>query len=267
MFAEIPRVHMFGFDFLNAESCEQTAGLLFGWINSGDDPAGGCIRVVITPNVDQIVKYSRPDSAVLLTRFRRSAVVLADGQPLVWLSRAIHRPLAQRLPGSTVFGHLWRALRDSRVAVVVVSPSESVSTRLMLDHPGATAITAPHIAATDSVALDSLAAAIIAAVDSISARAVFIGLGFPKQELLASLVLDDFERRGSRPPVMMLIGGSLEFYLGDKKRAPESWQRLGLEWFHRFLQEPRRLFKRYFVTDVRFVVLAVRELAAARRSR
>jgi N-acetylglucosaminyldiphosphoundecaprenol N-acetyl-beta-D-mannosaminyltransferase len=56
-------------------------------------------------------------------------------------------------------------------------------------------------------------------------------------------------------------------YLGQVKRAPMWMQRVGLEWFFRFIQEPRRLFKRYFVTDTRFMLLLIRELARARTYR
>ena len=50
----------------------------------------------------------------------------------------------------------------------------------------------------------------------------------------------------------MALGATVDFEAGTLKRAPECWRTLGLEWFYRFLQEPRRLFKRYFIDDMRF---------------
>ena len=55
-----------------------------------------------------------------------------------------------------------------------------------------------------------------------------------------------------QPPLFLLLGASYEFYLDLKKRAPAFWQKIGMEWFYRFTQEPGRLFKRYFIDDIRF---------------
>ena len=93
---------------------------------------------------------------------------------------------------------------------------------------------------------------------------VFVGISFPKQQAIALALIDACEARGERPPIMLTLGASFEMYLGLCARAPRMMQRLGLEWFFRFLREPRRLFKRYFVADLRFAWLVLRELVSAR---
>ena len=77
-------------------------------------------------------------------------------------------------------------------------------------------------------------------------------------------LLTPLRRSGEPMPIFLLLGGSFEMYLGTTKRAPTWMQRVGLEWFFRFLMEPKRLFRRYFVTDTRFVWLLARELLAAK---
>ena len=57
----------------------------------------------------------------------------------------------------------------------------------------------------------------------------------------------------------------LKLVAGITKRAPERWQRLGLEWLYRLLQEPRRMFKRYVTTNTRFVAMVARERLRASR--
>lgn len=61
-------------------------------------------------------------------------------------------------------------------------------------------------------------------------------------------------------PLFLLLGASYEFHAGLKKRAPMIFQKLGLEFFHRFLSEPKRMFRRYFVDDMVFFKLALKEL-------
>ena len=93
---------------------------------------------------------------------------------------------------------------------------------------------------------------------------MFLGISFPKQQRIALALVDELRRTGEPMPIFLLLGGSFEMYLGTTKRAPSWMQRFGLEWFFRFLMEPKRLFRRYFVTDTRFVWLLARELIAAK---
>ena len=61
-------------------------------------------------------------------------------------------------------------------------------------------------------------------------------------------------------PLCHGVGGSFDVVAGKTKRAPATWQKLGLEWLYRVLQEPRRLWRRYLVTNVKFGGLVLREL-------
>jgi N-acetylglucosaminyldiphosphoundecaprenol N-acetyl-beta-D-mannosaminyltransferase len=87
------------------------------------------------------------------------------------------------------------------------------------------------------------------------ANIVFVALGCPKQEQWMS------EMKGKIPAVMVGVGGALPVLVGLRKRAPLWMQRNSLEWFYRFLQEPRRLFKRYLITNSVFLYLLFREKA------
>jgi len=79
-------------------------------------------------------------------------------------------------------------------------------------------------------------------------------LGCPKQEAwMASM-------KGRVQATMIGIGGALPVLIGDQRRAPRWMQRAGLEWFYRLAQDPRRLFKRYFVTNTLFIYWMGREL-------
>jgi N-acetylglucosaminyldiphosphoundecaprenol N-acetyl-beta-D-mannosaminyltransferase len=91
------------------------------------------------------------------------------------------------------------------------------------------------------------------------ANLVFVVLGCPKQEAWMN------EMKGKLPAVMLGIGGALPMMIGTVKRAPKWMQKIGMEWFFRLIQEPRRLFKRYAVTNTMFIALVIIEMLKKRR--
>jgi len=92
-------------------------------------------------------------------------------------------------------------------------------------------------------------------------RFIFLGLGFPKQEILGKRIAELLgEKEYNGRVLFMLLGASFEFYFGMKKRAPAFIQKSGLEWLYRFAKEPGRLWKRYTVDNVRFLRLVLKEI-------
>jgi N-acetylglucosaminyldiphosphoundecaprenol N-acetyl-beta-D-mannosaminyltransferase len=80
------------------------------------------------------------------------------------------------------------------------------------------------------------------------ADAVWVGLGAPKQDLMAARLRDL-----DAAPTIFCVGAAFDFVAGTVKRAPRWMQRTGLEWLHRLLSEPRRLWRRYVIGNPRFV--------------
>jgi N-acetylglucosaminyldiphosphoundecaprenol N-acetyl-beta-D-mannosaminyltransferase len=106
--------------------------------------------------------------------------------------------------------------------------------------------------------------AIVAQINGSGAGIVFIGLGYPKQDLFADA------HRDSIAAVQVCVGAAFDFHAGHTRRAPRWMRRSGLEWFHRLVQEPRRLWRRYFVTNTIFLTrlgLALVRNTCSRRSR
>ena len=99
---------------------------------------------------------------------------------------------------------------------------------------------------------------IIDNINSSNANLVFVALGCPKQEKwMASM-------KGKINACMIGIGGALPVMIGMQKRAPRWMQKMSLEWFYRLIQEPHRLFKRYFVTNTLFIFLLIKQLITVR---
>ncbi len=93
------------------------------------------------------------------------------------------------------------------------------------------------------------------AVADSGAQLLFLGMTSPKKEIFTA---GYGKRTGAH--VVHGVGGSFDILAGITKRAPLAWQRMGLEWFYRALQEPRRLGKRYLTTNTAFLLMTVREL-------
>ncbi len=92
-------------------------------------------------------------------------------------------------------------------------------------------------------------------IESIDADIVWVSLGFPKQEIFIDHVFED-----GRPNINYVgIGGVFEWVAGTKRKAPEWLANLGLEWLFRLVQDPKRLYKRYFIDNTLFIVYFLRQ--------
>jgi exopolysaccharide biosynthesis WecB/TagA/CpsF family protein len=85
-------------------------------------------------------------------------------------------------------------------------------------------------------------------INNSEANVVLVGVGCPKQEKW----IDKHKSLMPKVDIWMALGATIDFEAGNVKRAPLIWRKIYMEWFYRFLQEPRRLFKRYFIDDMRF---------------
>jgi N-acetylglucosaminyldiphosphoundecaprenol N-acetyl-beta-D-mannosaminyltransferase len=178
-------------------------------------------------------------------------LVVADGMPLIWASRLRGDPLPERVAGSSLIHSLCEAAADKRRSVFLLGGNpgvaEAAAVRLREASPSlriAGTLCPPMGFEDDPALLASIDEAILASQPDL----VVVGLGFPKQEQLV---------RRLRPLLpyawFLSCGVTLSFVSGDLKRAPESLQRLGLEWLHRLWQEPRRLYRRYVIHGLPFL--------------
>lgn len=211
---------------------------------------------VVTPNVDHLVR-ARQD-AEYAAIVDRADLVLADGQPLVWLSRLVGAALPERVAGSDLFPRLCghAATRGWRVFFLGGDPGAAEAARDVLTarHPNLNVV-GTHCPPVGFERDPAARQAALAAVRAAEADIVFVGLGSPKQERWIVAHLSEYG-----PAVSIGVGISFSFTAGRVRRAPRWVQRLGLEWLHRVCQEPRRLAGRYFVRGWGFVPIAVADI-------
>ena len=250
---------LFGLDFVDDVSVDATVErLLAPPATEAREP------VVFTPNVDTVVRLGELESSGVAHRLRNARYILPDGQPIVWASRLLKQPLRSRLAGSDLVPPLWRRILAEGRTPMVIASCEEVAASLRAELPSLAVYVPPVFDPEDPSAFADIVGATADVLDRADPEFVFVGISYPKQQLLAFALIDQLRQQGRRPPVFLLIGGSFDMYVGRTRRAPAWMQRVGAEWFFRFLLEPRRLFRRYFVEDVRFLSIVGRELRAAR---
>ncbi len=181
-------------------------------------------------------------------------LVLADGMSLVWLSRLKGRPLPERVAGIDLMFELFRLAHRERLRVYFLGAGADTLSRVIevvrRDYPNMV------IAGfRDGYFRDDQEEQVAGEVRSAAADVLLVAMSSPKKEY--------FMRRWGDSlgvPLCHGVGGSFDVLAGKTRRAPRWMQRLGLEWFYRLIQEPRRLWKRYLITNVRFLHLAILDL-------
>ncbi|MDA7423506.1 WecB/TagA/CpsF family glycosyltransferase [Thalassococcus lentus] len=193
-----------------------------------------------TINLDHLVKLRT--SPEFLDAYLAQDMVVADGNPIVWMSKAAARPV-ELIPGSDAILPLARIAADQGVPVAFVgSTQESLGAAkdfLEQEVPGlqvACCIAPPM--GFDPAGSD--AAAIMKQVEISGAGMCFIALGAPKQEIFAAT-----GRRVCPTVGFASIGAGLDFFAGTQKRAPSWTRKFALEWLWRGASNPKRLGPRY----------------------
>jgi len=255
--AALQQVHTWGFRFTDApEIGHVVTALLDGYRGKPDE-----LPLVVTPNVDILVTLESAEEHVKQT-VKKAAVVLPDGQPLVSFSRFAGGSLQARLPGSDLTASLWPELVAGKRSTFAIVSQVEVAERLAREHTCFGSLVAPMVPAEAGTLVDRFAWECIQAISTMekTPEFVFIGIGFPKDPLLARSIIEQWPSEMGEAPMVLAVGASLEFITGLKKRAPEVFQRYGLEWLHRIASEPRRMLKRYLVRDARFLVILARHI-------
>ncbi|MEW2246421.1 WecB/TagA/CpsF family glycosyltransferase [Streptomyces sp. NPDC006975] len=180
-------------------------------------------------------------------------LVLADGQAVVWAGRVLRAPLPERVAGIDLFVRLLAEAETAGMSVYFLGARQEVleeMLRRVADRfPGLKVAGSRH-GYFDDADQEGIADAIARS----GAQMLFLGMTSPKKEIFTAA-------HGARTGARLVhgVGGSFDILAGVTKRAPRAWQRWGLEWLYRALQEPRRLGRRYLTTNVSFLLMTARE--------
>jgi len=205
--------------------------------------AGKCVLMEDEPDIREIVKGCD--------------LVSADGQSVVWAARFLGIPVPERVAGIDLMGRLLALCEAERWPVYFLGATDEVlagfSAEAQRRHPRLMVV--GH---RNGYFRQEDESAIAGAIRNSGARVLLVGVSSPmKERFLARNLM----RLG--PLLAMGVGGSFDVWAGKTTRAPVWMQRAGLEWFHRFAQEPRRMWRRYLVGNVRFAWIVLRARLAS----
>lgn len=222
-----------------------------------------CVEEVLGSAADGERVWLATVNVAILMAMRRSRVlreyaggarwVVADGQPIVWLSRLLGRPLPQRVTGVDLIDRLCARAEEEGLGVYFLGASDEV----VAAAGRAMRVRYPRLrlhVANGYFSAAQIPERVSAVADS-GVSLLFVGMGVPRQEHFIAEHMNALNVN-----VAIGVGGSFDVIGGLRDRAPLALQKRGLEWTYRLAQEPRRLWRRYLVTGMQFGILALAAL-------
>jgi N-acetylglucosaminyldiphosphoundecaprenol N-acetyl-beta-D-mannosaminyltransferase len=188
-------------------------------------------------------------------------VINADGQSVVWASKLLGVPLPERVAGIDLMDRLLAESERRGYGVFILGARDEVLReavrRIRAKYPRI-----DLAGARDGYFSDAQIPAVCAEIRASRAQILLVAMSSPRKELFLGEQGPTLD-----VPFVMGVGGSIDVMAGVTKRAPGAWQRLGMEWLYRLVQEPRRMFRRYAVTNARFLLLLSRALVTRQSPR
>ena len=202
---------------------------------------------VVTPNSDIVVKMQ--DDPELLDVCNKADLILTDGQIVVKLSKKLGHPIKERVAMTDFVWDVIALADEKGYKVFLFGGKEDVlekaTAKIKEKHPKVNIVDSYSPPFGFEKNKEQLEVA-NKRIRKSAADILIVFLGCPKQEKYIAKNKDTYQ-----VPISITMGGCVDFIAGGVKRAPMWMQKAGLEWFYRFLQEPKRMFKRYFIEDIR----------------
>lgn len=209
---------------------------------------------IVTPNVDHIVRLSKDTK--FQQAYNKANMVLADGMPVLWASRILGKPLVEKVSGADLVPNLFKKSYEKKYRVFILGSEKGVANSLV-NNIRESKDSFPITCYSPEFGFEKIEEEnikIINLINDFKPDILLVSLGAPKGEKWIYNYIDNLEVK-----VVAQVGAAIDFVAGSKRRAPKWMQKSGLEWFYRFIQEPKRLFKRYFVDDSIFLLILIKE--------
>lgn len=183
-----------------------------------------------------------------------SDIINADGQAIVWASRFLGNPLKERVAGIDLMENLVGLANENEYKIFFFGAKEAIVKKVVENYSNR--YSGKLIAGyRNGYFTKEEEKQIAEEISESGANILFVAISSPKKENFL------FENNEVLKKVnfIMGVGGSFDVVSGKIKRAPNWIQKMGLEWFYRFLQEPKRMWKRYLIGNTKFVFMVLRE--------
>lgn len=202
---------------------------------------------IVAINVDVVIKIENDSYLKEITD--KADMVLVDGKPLEWIAKWQNRPIKAKVSGSDLVPLLCERVAEKGYSIFIIGGKEGIAEKakqnLERDLPGIRIVgtyAPPFGFEKDERELSR----IIKMISDVHPDILIACFGCPKQE---KWIYENYQKYDAK--VSVCAGATVDFLAGYVKRAPKWMSEHGFEWFYRFLQEPKRMFKRYFLDDMK----------------
>lgn len=206
---------------------------------------------IVAINVDVVIKIEQ--DAYLKRITDQADMVLVDGKPLIWISKLHKRPVKAKISGSDHVPKLCEKAAEKGYTIFIIGGKDGIAEqakrKLEKQLSGIKIVgtyAPPYGFEKDKNELDK----INQMISDVHPDLLIGCFGCPKQE---KWIYENYKKYDAT--VSVCAGATVDFLAGNIRRAPGWMSDHGLEWFYRFTQEPKRMFKRYFVDDIKIVSL------------
>lgn len=232
-------------DFLGIRLNNMTASEILDYVDMLIEKRTPCHIVGL--NVDQALRVIEDNYSHKI--FDDSALVFTDGQPIVWMAKHLKRPIVEKVSGPDLMQLLCERAAQKGYRIFLLGCAEGVAANaaknLERAYPGLNCVGtySPPFGFEKNL---SEMEKIISLLKNSNADELFVGMGSPKQDIFIYENMKKYQI-----PVSYSMGAAIDFIGGSVKRAPKWMSDIGLEWFYRMIQNPRRLVRRYLLEDIR----------------
>lgn len=225
--------------YVNAISMDETINVIENIVKKGKPTQ----HVVINASKVNLMNEDRELRKIV----NSCPLINADGASIVWAANVLGVPLKERVTGCDLFQKLVKVAADKEYRIYLFGAKEDVVKKVKdifeKQYPKL------QIAGyRNGYFTEADEPEIVKNMSESGADMMFVAFSSPKKEYWINKYLEQINI-----PFIMGVGGSFDIVAGVTERAPKWWQNHGLEWLYRFIQEPRRMWKRYIIGNVKFV--------------
>ncbi|MBQ9659001.1 MAG: WecB/TagA/CpsF family glycosyltransferase [Clostridia bacterium] len=205
---------------------------------------------VITPNLDHLIKLQYDKDFYKI--YQKADWVICDSKILYLCSKFLKKSFPEAIPGSSFFTSFYQYHKDDKNCKIFLLGAREGIAELAKENInkkiGREIVIGAHSPSFGFEKQEEECKNIVKIINESNANVVLVGVGAPKQEKWIMKWKDQMPN----VDIWMALGATIDFEAGTLKRAPKIWQKMGMEWLYRFTCEPKRLFKRYFIDDIKF---------------
>ena len=217
--------------------------------------------ILITPNVDHLIKLQK--DKLFYDAYQQAEWVICDSKIIYFFSKLLKQSLPESIPGSSFFTAFYEYHKnDPECRIFLLGAAEGVAKKAMErinQKIGRNIIVDAYSPSYGFEKKTEECKELVRIINQSKANVLVVGTGAPKQEKW----IIKYHKDMPKVNIFMGLGATIDFEAGNLKRASTFWREIGMEWFYRFMKEPRRLFKRYFIDDIQIFYYFMQQLLGA----